>query len=112
MDADGWYQQGTYTFSDVPWRPQLAYRRAEFGADYDTLFYDFAGGWGNWFMGEIEGEYMLFNSNLDIDTLRFSLMPSDSLEIGAIGYRFRYHDRRGPTAVTLLTSSTFTVIGR
>lgn len=98
VDADGWYLQGTYTFGDAPWRPQLAYRRAEFDADYDTLFYDFAGGWGNWFMGEIVGEYMLFNSNLDIDMLRFSLQPSDALEVGAIGYHFRYHDRRAAGA--------------
>lgn len=98
VDADGWYLQGTYTFSDAPWQPQIAYRRAEFEAGYDTLFYDFAGGWGNWFMGEIVGEYMLFNSNLDIDMLKASVQPDKSLELGAIGYRFRYHDQQAAGA--------------
>lgn len=92
IDDNGWYIQATYDFSEAPWTPQIAYRHAEFGEDYDTLFYDFAGGWGNWFMGEIVGEYMLFNANLDVDMLRFSVAPRDDLEVGAIGYRFRYHD--------------------
>ncbi|WP_251977640.1 alginate export family protein [Salinicola avicenniae] len=92
VDDNGWYVQVTYDFSDVPWTPQVAYRHAEFGEDYDTLFYDFAGGWGNWFMGEIVGEYMLFNANLDVDMLRASVAPRDDLETGVIAYRFRYHD--------------------
>lgn len=93
IDETGWYLQATYTFHDTPWRPQVLYRRAEFSERYDTLFYDFAGGWGNWFMGEIVGEYMLFNSNLDIDMLKASIKPREDLETGLIGYRFRYHDR-------------------
>lgn len=92
IDETGWYLQATYTFHDRPWRPQVLYRRAEFSERYDTLFYDFAGGWGNWFMGEIVGEYMLFNSNLDIDMIKASVKPRDDLETGLIGYRFRYHD--------------------
>ncbi|SHF37464.1 hypothetical protein SAMN02745148_02471 [Modicisalibacter ilicicola DSM 19980] len=91
-DEDGWYLQATYTFKNAPLRPQFMYRRAEFSENYDTLFYDFAGGWGNWFMGEIVGEYMLFNSNLDIDMVKASIQPRDDLETGLIGYRFRYHD--------------------
>lgn len=92
IDAYGGYLQATYTFNETPWRPQVLYRRAEFSEDYDTLFYDFAGGWGNWFMGEIVGEYMLFNGNLDIDMIKASVQPHDNLETGLIGYRFRYHD--------------------
>lgn len=98
IDDNGWYVQATYDFVDAPWTPQIAYRHAEFEENYDTLFYDFAGGWGNWFMGEIVGEYMLFNSNLDIDMLRFSVAPRDDLEAGVIGYHFRYHDREAAGA--------------
>ncbi|GAB2793076.1 hypothetical protein GCM10027040_19130 [Halomonas shantousis] len=92
IDENGWYAQATYVFSQALWTPQIMYRHAEFSEDYDTLFYDFAGGWGNWYMGEIVGEYMLFNSNLEVDMLRASLQPRDDLETGIIGYRFRYQD--------------------
>ncbi|OHV07669.1 hypothetical protein [Kushneria phosphatilytica] len=98
IDDDAWYGQVTYRFSKVRWTPELAYRHAEFSENYDTVFYDFAGGWGNWYMGEIVGEYMLFNSNLDVDMVRASLNPSESLETGIIGYNFRYHDT--PSGVT------------
>ncbi|MFD2192243.1 hypothetical protein [Pistricoccus aurantiacus] len=98
IDEDGWYAQLTYIFENAPLRPQLAYRRAEFSENYDTLFYDFAGGWGNWFMGEIVGEYMLFNSNLEIDMVKASIQPRDDLETGLIGYRFRYHDTQAAGA--------------
>lgn len=98
VDETGWYVQVTYTFNDTRWRPEVLYRRAEFSEDYDPLFYDFAGGWGNWFMGEIVGEYMLFNSNLDIDMIKASLEPRENLETGVIGYRFRYHDRQAAGA--------------
>ncbi|MHB0776156.1 alginate export family protein [Halomonas sp. WWR20] len=92
IDDDGWYLQTTYTFSDVTWTPQLMYRRAEFSEHYDTLFYDFAGGWGNWYMGEIVGEYMLFNTNLKVDMIRASVQPNERLETGIIGYRFRHKE--------------------
>ncbi|WP_158700906.1 alginate export family protein [Phytohalomonas tamaricis] len=98
INDDGWYAQATYTFSNVKWTPQLMYRYAEFSENYDTLFYDFAGGWGNWYMGEIVGEYMLFNSNLKVDMIRASIQPNESLEAGVIGYRFRYKDT--PDSVT------------
>ncbi|ART62560.1 hypothetical protein [Kushneria marisflavi] len=92
IDDDGWYVQATYTFQNAPWSPEIAYRHARFSENYDTLFYEFAGGWGNWFMGEITGEYMLFNTNMKIDMLRASVSPRDDLETGIIGYRFRLDD--------------------
>ncbi|RKQ96916.1 hypothetical protein C7446_2777 [Kushneria sinocarnis] len=92
ISDDAWYAQVTYRFSRVRWTPELAYRHAEFSSNYDTVFYDFVSGWGNWFMGEIVGEYMLFNSNLDADMLKASIQPTDSLETGVIGYNFRYHN--------------------
>lgn len=98
IDDTGWFLQATYTFREMPWRPEVLYRRAEFSENYDTLFYDFAGGWGNWFMGEIVGEYMLFNSNLDIDMIKASVQPHNALETGIIGYRFRYHDSQSAGA--------------
>nr|WP_299243590.1 hypothetical protein [uncultured Halomonas sp.] len=92
IDDDGWYLQATYTFENMPLRPQILYRRAEFSENYDPLFFDFVSGWGNWFMGEIVGEYMLFNSNLDIDMIKASIQARKDLETGLIAYRFRYHD--------------------
>ncbi|MCM5705025.1 hypothetical protein [Larsenimonas salina] len=92
LSEHAWYLQSTYTFTETPWRPELAYRYAEFSPRYDTLFYEFAGGWGNWFMGEVVGEYMLFNSNLKVDMLKASIAPRDDLETGLLAYRFRLDD--------------------
>ena len=64
--------QGAYELSEVTWKPTLSYRYAAFEGDdpttaanetFDPLLLGF-NDWGQWWQGEIAGEYFLSNSNL------------------------------------------------
>lgn len=89
VSSTGWFGQATYTF-DAPWSPSVSYRYAQYGKNYDPLFYSFAGGWGTWYFGEIAGEYMFFNTNMKVNMLKFSVQPTQSLDAGVIAYNFDY----------------------
>ncbi|TDV62587.1 hypothetical protein [Pseudomonas sp. LP_7_YM] len=39
---------------------------------------------------ESYGEYMLFNSNVDIDMLRLAVIPRQDLNFGVMGSRFQF----------------------
>lgn len=86
--AHGWYAQASYAFGDVPWNPTLTYRRTQYSDDYDPMTYGYGGEFGTWYQGEIVGEYMLFNSNVNIDLLKLAVQPRQDLGVGLIGYRF------------------------
>lgn len=97
--ADGWYGEAGYTLSQLPWTPTLSYRYAFFSGDkdpgdgkyqsFDPMFYGFSRGWGTYFMGEIVGEYYLFNSNEKVNMVHLNLLPSEALSVGALYYDFR-----------------------
>jgi len=99
--ADGWYAEAGYKFSTLPWTPTLSYRYAHFSGDnantdhnesFDSLFYAASAtrGWGTWYMGEITGLYMLFNSNENVHMLHLKTAPSDMVSVGGIFYVFSY----------------------
>jgi hypothetical protein len=97
-DATGWYAEAGYTVSALPWTPTLSYRYAFFSGDdagtaddesFDPLFYGFSRGWGTHFMGEIVGEYQLFNSNQKTQMVKLNLQPTESLSVGGIYYDFK-----------------------
>jgi hypothetical protein len=99
QNATGWYGEIGYGWRSLAWTPSLTYRHAHFSGDkegtttdetWDPLRYGAVRGWGTWFMGEIVGQYMLFNSNEDVHMLHAKLAPSDALTLGAIFYVFRY----------------------
>ncbi|QJC80366.1 alginate export family protein [Pseudomonas umsongensis] len=96
--AHGWYAQASYAFSDVAWTPTLTYRRTQYSSDYDPMTYGYGGEYGTWYQGEIVGEYMLFNSNVDIDLLRLAVQPRQDVAVGLMGYRFRLE--KAPEGVT------------
>jgi len=88
--GNGWYVSGGYQF-DVPWKPNLTYRYASFDKDYDPLFYGF-NDWGYWYQGEILGEYVLSNSNLNSHMVRLNVTPIDVISINLFYYNFRIDD--------------------
>lgn len=98
VDAYGYYVEAGWTFSNLPWTPTLSYRYAFFSGDetdtddyeaFDPMFYGFLRGWGTHFMGEVVGEYHLFNSNQHIQMVHLNLVPTDKLSVGAIYYNFK-----------------------
>ena len=96
LHSNAWTLKGTYELSGLTWKPRLSYRYASFQGDnpdtkrserFDPLLPGFED-WGNWFQGEIAGEYFLANSNLNSHQLRAHVTPSESLDGGLIFYRF------------------------
>jgi hypothetical protein len=101
VDADAWYVEPGYKFSDVAWTPQFAFRYAHFSGEsdpngrvkhsYDSLFYT-AGprGYGSWYLGEIYGWYLGTPSNIDVVMASANVSPLDTLTTGVIFYDFRF----------------------
>jgi len=103
LGADGWYLSAGYSWEHIAWKPAVTYRYASFegndpnsskSQDFDPLYYGFYD-WGYWFQGEILGEYVLLNSNLNSHTIRVSADPSDSVHINFFYYKFILDDASG-----------------
>lgn len=101
VSANAWYLEPSYTLSTLPWTPRVAYRYASFSGDdptttedegFDPLHYGMLGGWGTWFQGEIVGEYMWGNSNLNSHRLHVSVAPAEDLTVGGMLYRFTFNE--------------------
>jgi len=101
VDASAWYIEPGYQLSDVLWAPKLSYRYAHFSGDsnpndnkktaYDPFFYNSVSrGYGTWFMGEIVGNYVISNSNVNVHMLNFSVNPRDDLKLSVLGYLYNY----------------------
>ncbi|MCU1758456.1 alginate export family protein [Pseudomonas sp. 14P_8.1_Bac3] len=96
-DARAWYAQADYAFPSFPLQPLLSYRYAYFSGDddptdtkkkaWDPLSKGYVD-WGTWLIGDVVGNYLLFNSNERVSqwTMRTHLTPTVSL--GGIHYQF------------------------
>jgi hypothetical protein len=96
MSSTAWSGQASYEFGDMTWKPRISYRYAFFEGDdpntakdenWDSLFPGFYD-WGQWWQGEIGGEYFLSNSNLISSELRLHVTPSESVSGGLIYFDF------------------------
>ena len=101
--AYGWYVAPAYTVSRLPWSPQLSYRFASFSGggtrSFDPLFAGLSD-WGTWFQGELLGEWVLPNSNLQSHMARLKLTPNDVFTLNLLYYKFLLADLEqsfGPT---------------
>jgi hypothetical protein len=106
VSADAWYIEPGYRFSSLPWTPQLNLRYAHFSGDpnpadrikqsYDPLFVTGGDrGFGSWTLGEIFGQFISPNSNLNVKMANLKLSPlPDVLDIGAIYYDFDFDQVR------------------
>ncbi|NLX18628.1 MAG: alginate export family protein [Desulfobulbus sp.] len=90
-NGKAWHITASYEFEDVPWKPLLSYRYARFDENYDSLFYH-SSDWGTWFQGEILGEYVLANENLDSHMVKLRVQPLDPVTVNLIYYKFKLHD--------------------
>lgn len=91
VSDSGWYLSAGYQWKDVPWTPTLTYRYASFSENYDPLFYGFYD-WGYWYQGEVLGEYVLSNSNLDSHMLKFNVKPLEAVSASLFYFSFKAHD--------------------
>ncbi len=101
--AVGWYAGPAYQFSTAPWKPQLFYRYASFSGggtrNFDSLFTGLPD-WGSWFQGEVLGEFVLSDSNLDSHQVRLKLQPNDVVTLNLIYYKFLLYDNNQDFGVT------------
>jgi len=104
VDANAWYVEPGYQFSALPWTPKISYRYAHFSGDdnpndnkkkaYDPFFYNsISRGYGTWILGEIIGNYVIANSNVNIHQVSFVVNPRDDLKLSLIGYTYNYDAR-------------------
>jgi hypothetical protein len=104
LRAHAWYVEPQYTFSALPWSPRLSYRYASFSGDnnssdgtshaWDSLYTaGGARGWGSWTQGEITGNYVTGNTNLNSQSVHLRLKPTEDLAVGAIYYMFDYNKK-------------------
>ena len=95
-EAYAWYVAIAYELSQLPWTPKLGYRYASFsGGDdqaFDTLFTGLPD-WGWWFQGELLGEYVLSDSNLNSHQVRLTFKPTERLTANVIYYKFLLDDK-------------------
>ena len=103
--SNAWTLQASYELSDVSWTPTFSYRYAFFEGDdpasaadesFDSLFPGFHD-WGQWWQGEIAGEYFLSNSNSISHMLRAHVAPSDTIGTGLLFFQF-FLDEPGAVA--------------
>ena len=100
VDAEAYYLDIGYNFVDWPWAPAVTARHANFSGDdpntaedeaYDGLFYGFTN-WGTWFIGEVTGEYILFQSNFNVNMLMVQASPYDNLFLTAAYFDFNINE--------------------
>ena len=93
------------------WTPKLSYRYAHFSGDnspndatkkaYDPFFYNaITRGFGTWFIGEIVGNYVISNSNVNINQVVFSINPRDDLKLSVLAYTYNYAAQAQNNGVT------------
>ncbi len=102
VSADAWYVEPGYKFSNLPWTPQINLRYAHFSGDpnpndrlkqsYDPLFVATGDrGFGSWTQGEIFGQFISPNSNLNVKMANLKLSPlPEVLDVGALYYSFDF----------------------
>lgn len=96
VDASGYYAEIGYSFETRAWSPEIRARRAHFSGDnpatpQDERFREIAYGstdWTAWYQGEITGEYVLGNGNLESELLRLTLTPATNVTFDMMLYRF------------------------
>ena len=111
LRANAWYIEPQYTFSALPWQPQLSYRYMHFSGDadasdgtdknWDSLFTGGGPrGYGTWDLGEIYARYVGGNSNLNSHMVHLKLQPDDDISLGAVWYRHSFDKPDTASGVT------------
>lgn len=96
-DAKAWYGQAEYAFNTLPLTPVIGYRYASFSGDdnlsdnrqkaWDPLSKGFID-WSTWLVGDIVGNYLLFNTNENVQQFSLKTHLNPTVTLGAIHYQF------------------------
>ena len=99
VKAYAYYGEVGYTFADVMWQPKLNYRYMTYSGDkasstgtdegFDSLFFGYSRGRGSWFLGEVVGEYAIFNTNEHVHMVQLNVNPLEEVTTGFVYYNFR-----------------------
>jgi hypothetical protein len=113
-NAFGWYVTPSYTLSQLPGQPTFYYRYASFSGggpngrhNFDPLFYGMSD-WGTWYQGEILGNWIAGNSNLNSHQVRISATAADYITLNLIYYHFML----ASNTQTLVSRSTATITNK
>lgn len=86
LEAEGYSSRLSYEFQQFKYTPKVSYRWTKFSKNYDALTYGSTGEWGDWYQGEIIGNYMLFNSDQTTQSVKLELYPTGFTRVGVIYY--------------------------
>ena len=113
VDAEAWYVEPTWQFTDLPWTPRLYYRYAYYSGDdpgtarleeYRGLFFTiFKRDWDTWYQGEVTGEFHLFNQNQRTHMAKLKVFPNAR---SAFGFWYYHHALDTPQYFGLPTHGT------
>lgn len=107
-DNDSWaaWTGLSYDFAanedDVAMSPYLSYRFAYFSGDdqsgdndnsFDPLFYGF-NDWNTWYIGEIAGEWILGNSNIQANIFRLRVNPCEPVSLNLFYIYLRLNEEQ------------------
>lgn len=83
-EARAWYLRTGYTFSSLPWTPNLSYRYASFSGDdpttrtYERFDAQLSSGLDTWVQG-VSSKKVVSNSNLNSHRIRLNVTPTQRL---------------------------------
>jgi hypothetical protein len=92
----GGYTELGHSFDDCAWKPYLSFRFTSFTGDrgsddqveaFDPIYYGFSD-WDSWYLGEIFGEYVGTNRNLDAYTVRLRTQPAERWTVNLVYLAF------------------------
>ncbi len=89
IHASGGFGQVEYKRQDLFWQPAVTYRYAIQDQGFDAMSPGFTT-WGTWFQGEINGEWVLNNTNLITHQGKLVLTPTESLALNLVYLNYRF----------------------
>ncbi|MDE1164677.1 MAG: hypothetical protein PW845_04660 [Pseudomonas sp.] len=93
-DANAWYVEAGWTFSDLPLKPVVNYRYSRFSDGYDPMFYGNGRALGTWFQGEVASNYAgPFNSNTQVHHVGVKVAATPTVNVGTLLYDFSTLDK-------------------
>ncbi|WP_426099859.1 MULTISPECIES: hypothetical protein [unclassified Pseudomonas] len=87
---NAWYSEAGYTFTSLPWSPDLTYRYTRYSKNWDAMFSGFNRGFGTWVQGEVAGNYAgPFNTNAVIQHVALKVKPAQAVTLGALFFDYQ-----------------------